>query len=123
MRILLRWLPAFVIPLTSLLMGCDPHASMSGTVKRQDGSPVVGARVSIRCSSLDGGNMSATTNAQGAFSASKIGCIDKQCGLEVVVAGEPTRQFPTAEYCARDCGDPCPSAIQADLTLPDPGSP
>jgi hypothetical protein len=113
------WSPAFLLAITSVLLGCDPHASMSGTVRRQNGSPVPGAKVTITCSSLDGGRMTATTNTQGAFSASRIGCIDKQCGIDVSVTGEPTRRFATAEYCAADCGDSCPSAIKADLTIPD----
>lgn len=106
------------IALVLLVVACDPIASMSGTVKRADGVPVSDATVSISCKSLDGWGMSATTNAQGEFSASKIGCIDKNCGIDVAVEGEPTRQFPSADYCASDCGVPCPRTIRADLTIP-----
>jgi hypothetical protein len=96
---------------------------MSGTVKRQDGSPVSGATVMITCSSLDQAKMSAVTNAQGAFSANKIGCIDKQCSLDVAVTGEPSRRFGTADCCASDCDDSCPSRIEANLTITDAGLP
>jgi hypothetical protein len=101
-----------------LWTACDPHASMSGTVKHIDESPVSGATVSITCDSLDEGSMKATTDAEGTFSASKIGCIDKKCTIDVADSGEPIRRFPTADYCVAKCNDSCPSAIEAALRIP-----
>ena len=79
-------------------------------------------KVGITCSSLDGGDMVATTDAQGAFSANKIGCIDKKCDIDVAVSGEPVRHFPSGDYCASG-GPSCCSVIRANLTIPETGSP
>lgn len=118
-----RFLSAVAITLLALpLLACDPNVSMRGTVDRPSGAPVAGAKVSITCSSLDGGGIAATTDAQGAFSANKIGCVDKKCDIDVAVSGEPVRHFPSSDYCAG--GDPaCCSVIQANLTVPETGSP
>jgi hypothetical protein len=123
MRYLARLLLAAVIALLALpLMACDPVASMKGTLDRPSGTPVAGAKVSITCSSLSGGSMASTTDAHGAFSGSQIGCIDKKCDIDVAVSGEPVRHFPSGDYCAS--GDPtCCSVIQANLTIPETGSP
>ena len=98
MRNLPRFLSAVAITVLTLpLLACDPEASMKGTVDRQTGAPVAGAKVSITCSSLDGGGIAATTDAQGTFSANKIGCIDKQCDIDVAISGEPVRHFPSSD--------------------------
>lgn len=111
----------FIVALTSVL-ACDPIASMSGSVHRADRSPVAGASVTIECSSLDSGRITATTDSQGRFSATKIGCFDKMCNIDVAVTGEPIRSFPSAQYCTGDCDQSCPRAIEADLTIPDVSS-
>ena len=113
---------AVVVLLTLPLLACDPEASMKGTVDRPSGVPVAGAKVSITCSSFDGGGMAATTDAQGGFSASKIGCIDNACDIEVAVSGEPVRHFPVGDYCTNG-GPRCCRSIQADLAIPEMGSP
>jgi hypothetical protein len=123
MRHLARLLLAAGIALLALLLiACDPVASMKGTVDRPSGAPVAGANVSITCSSLDGGGIAAATDAHGAFSANKIGCIDKKCDIDVAVSGEPIRHFPSGDYCASG-EDTCCRAIQANLTIPETGAP
>lgn len=113
-----RFLPTAAL----LLLACDPVMSMKGVVARPDGTPVAAATVSVACSSLDGHSISATTNTQGAFSATKIGCVEKDCSIDVTVSGEPVRHFPSPDYCTNLDGTCC-RTIQADLTIPAAGSP
>lgn len=122
MRHLPRFLSAPAITLLTLpFLACDPIASMKGTVNRPSGAPVAGAKVSITCSSLDGGGIGATTDTQGEFSARKIGCIEKDCDIDVAILGEPVRHFPSADHCISG-GPDCCRVIQANLIVPEAGS-
>jgi hypothetical protein len=96
--------------------GCDPQFTLHGTVERPRGEKVAGARVSITCDGLDGGHVEATSDANGAFSASKIGSVQTSCPIDVAVVAEPIRHFPSARYCLDLEGDSC-LAIDATLVL------
>jgi hypothetical protein len=99
------------------LLACDPTVSLKGSVMRPDGTPVAGAKVSIACSSLSGGSISAMTDVRGAFSTTNIGCVEKDCSIDVAVSGEPVQHFPPKNYCTNLDGTCC-RAIQANLTIP-----
>lgn len=98
---------------------CDPHVSIDGSVTRAD-APVEGAKVRVACSSLDGGEVSMTTDSGGKFATTKIGCVDKGCTIDVTVTGEPVQRFPSAPHCVE--GTDCCDKLVAHLEL-EPAAP
>jgi hypothetical protein len=115
------YIPIVALVITSLL-GCDPIVSIDGTVKRTSGIAVVGAKVGVKDSSLDGGGITARTDAQGAFSADRIGCIERSSILDLTVLGEPVRHFSVGDYCVAKDGRCC-RRLHADLVIPEAGLP
>jgi hypothetical protein len=91
------------------LLACDPSTSLRGQLTHADGSGVAGATVRTVCANQSG-SMTATTDVQGRFSTSGIGCVGDDCHLEVLAPGRDAVTLPVTPHCqgtALGCGKGC----------------
>jgi hypothetical protein len=111
---------AAALALLPFICQCDPSLSLDGWVHRADDSPVSGATVRTRCTDEGTyGEASATTKADGTFSAEGTGSVNEDCVIEVLVTGEPTRKFDALDYCT-DGNDVSCTTLEAHLAIPPP---
>jgi hypothetical protein len=111
---------ALTMPL--LVLGCDPGITVQGKVITKAGVPMVGASITVVCPPGDhyvSGALSATSDANGAFSMSGMGCLPKACKTRVQLNGN-TAERSVGDDCRRTvfvCSNRYCNEVESSLTL------
>jgi hypothetical protein len=108
-----------IAALVGTVSGCDPATRLSGSVLRDDGSPVPGATVRTVCPNQSGA-MSAVADEAGRISAQGLGCVHDGCRLELIVPEHAPKVLPFKNYCtdaALVCHGAC-SRLDVNVKVP-----